>query len=453
MENIRATEIRAFKERTFFGFSRFLMIVFALLTALFTIMMVFMNNEKDSVTKFVSWPAIIVFVLAGIMLIAFLVKKKYVQAILALVFIVFNILLITRVLDIPTWAAKANEIREAKASSSSSSSSKGPFDSFKSFGSIFDSGYSIGISLTGLGTFALSVVYFIFTIKSLVVIRGASIDAAFAAKAEELKNDPEAAKKTSMKRIKKRTNKMARKERYVDFCHELGVLCILDDPAYNDKYFIVGESKFSGSVIIFGLLNLLWGFLNIITLGILIPWTTTWKEKYYAEKSMYSGKKVKFDGKGIQLLGRWVLWELLCIVTLGIYAFFMAIALKKWVVKHQHFEDEPDVKSEYTGTTFGRGLLVFGLKILQFITLGWATPYVCNRIARYDMEHTVISGHPLVFGGTAGKLFARFLLWMLLCIVTVGVYAILVMPMNMTRYSVHYSRVQDMSYDPASDPR
>ena len=69
------------------------------------------------------------------------------------------------------------------------------------------------------------------------------------------------------------------------------------------------------------------------------------------------------------------------------------------------------------------------------------------------MEHTVVSGHPLIFGGTAGKLLLRFMLWMLLSIVTFGVYAILVMPMNMTKYSVHYSRVRDMSYDPASDPR
>ena len=455
MENIRATEIRDFKDRNFFGFSRFLVIVFAIATVIFTLSMVLVNNEETSPDKLQIWPSIVVFVLSGLMLIAFLLKKKYVQAILLLVFIIINILFVTRAIDLIGFNIKAKAYEEAHASSSSSaaSTSQGPFSAFESIGKSFSNPHRLIKMILDLVISAYGIVYFIFNIKALVVRRAESINNAFRAKAEELRNNPEAAKGTSMKRIKKRTNKFARKEKYVQFCHELGVLCILDDPGYNDKYFIVGESKFKGSVIILGLLSLLWGFLNLITLGILIPWTTAWKEKYYAERTIYSGKRVKFDGKGIQLLGRWILWELLCIVTLGIYAFFMAIALKKWVIKHQHFEDETDAESEYTGTTFGRGLLVFGLKILQFITLGWATPYVCNRIAKYDMEHTVVSGHPLIFGGTAGKLLLRFMLWMLLCIVTFGVYAILVMPMNMTKYTVHYSRVRDMSYDPVSDPR
>ena len=367
--------------------------------------------------------------------------------------LVVNILLVTRVIDIGALILKADELEKSKSGSSNSggSSSAGPFAAFADIGKSFSNQYYLIRMLVILASTALGIVLFIFAIKAVNVKRPATIDAALVAKAEDFKNNPEA--KGSIKRIKKRINKFAKKNKFVEFCHELGVLCILDDPGYNDKYFVEGESKFTGSVIMLGLYSTLWGFLNLITLGILIPWTTSWKYKYYANKTTYSGKKVVFDGKGIQLLGRWILWELLCIVTLGIYGFFMAIALKKWVVKHQHFEGEEEAKSEYSGTTFGRGLLAVGLKILQFISFGWAVPFCENKMAKYDMEHTNISGHQLIFGGTTAKLFIRYMLWWVLSVVTLGIYALLVMPMNMTKYSVKFSRIQDMSYDPASDPR
>ena len=448
MENIRASEIRKFKEHSFFGFSCFLMVVLALATMGLTLSAIMTNNQFDSPDLFVIWGNIAAAVIAGIMLIAFLVKKKYVQAILALLFIALNVLLATRVLDVLDWGIKCREAIAAETGESGSSSGI-------SLAALLDSLTNqwglLNLAVSG-GTTILGIVYFVFTIISLRKVRGANIDAALKAKIEDIKAHPEN-KAMSPKKLVKVTNKYARKAKYVDFCHALGVLCILDDPTQNEKYFIPGESKFTGSVIILGLLTLLWWILNIITLGILIPWTSAWKQKYYAEHTTFSGKKVVFDGKGIQLLGKWILWTLLCIITAGIYGFFMAIALKKWIVKHQHFEDEPNVESEYTGTTFGRGIMVILLRILQAITLGLATPYVENKIQEYDMEHTIISGHPLVFDGTAAKLLGNFLLWILLSIVTIGFYAILVLPMNMKRYAVKHSMVLDVNYDPASDPR
>ena len=39
------------------------------------------------------------------------------------------------------------------------------------------------------------------------------------------------------------------------------------------------------------------------------------------------------------LFGNYIKWILLTIVTLGIYSFWLGINMKKWVVKHTHFED------------------------------------------------------------------------------------------------------------------
>ncbi|MDR0914291.1 MAG: DUF898 domain-containing protein, partial [Oscillospiraceae bacterium] len=49
------------------------------------------------------------------------------------------------------------------------------------------------------------------------------------------------------------------------------------------------------------------------------------------------GKRLRFDGKAIQLFGSWIKWLLLCLITLGIYSFWLGIALQKWKTKHTHF--------------------------------------------------------------------------------------------------------------------
>ena len=57
-----------------------------------------------------------------------------------------------------------------------------------------------------------------------------------------------------------------------------------------------------------------------------------WETKH----TVINGRRLSFDGKAIQLFGNWIKWALLCIVTLGIYSFWLSIALKKWKTKHTH---------------------------------------------------------------------------------------------------------------------
>ena len=56
-----------------------------------------------------------------------------------------------------------------------------------------------------------------------------------------------------------------------------------------------------------------------------------------AKHTVINGKRLYFDGKAIQLFGNWIKWLLLTIITLGIYSFWLGIALKKWRTKHTHF--------------------------------------------------------------------------------------------------------------------
>ena len=58
-----------------------------------------------------------------------------------------------------------------------------------------------------------------------------------------------------------------------------------------------------------------------------------WETKH----TVINGKRLSFDGKAIQLFGNWIKWLLLTIITLGIYSFWLRIALKKWKTKHTYY--------------------------------------------------------------------------------------------------------------------
>jgi len=99
------------------------------------------------------------------------------------------------------------------------------------------------------------------------------------------------------------------------------------------------ESRFTGST--FGLLWLsFWtSFVTGITIGIAFPFMLCKKEKWMANHTYVNGRQLFFDGTGMQLFGNWIKWSLLVIVTLGIYALFVPIAIKKWTVSHIKFAE------------------------------------------------------------------------------------------------------------------
>lgn len=96
------------------------------------------------------------------------------------------------------------------------------------------------------------------------------------------------------------------------------------------------ESKFTGRLIGLIGVNLLSGLITIITLGIAYPAGVCIKERWIARNTIIDGKRLVFDGKGIQLFGKYIGWFLLTIITLGIYSFWLGIKMKQWIVSHTH---------------------------------------------------------------------------------------------------------------------
>ena len=96
------------------------------------------------------------------------------------------------------------------------------------------------------------------------------------------------------------------------------------------------ESKFDGGLLGLIGVGIVVGFVNTITLGLAAPWMTCYAGRWFAKHIMIDGKRLTFDGTGGQLFGTYIKWLLLCLVTLGIYSFWLAINMVKWVIKHVH---------------------------------------------------------------------------------------------------------------------
>ncbi len=101
----------------------------------------------------------------------------------------------------------------------------------------------------------------------------------------------------------------------------------------------VAKSVWTGSVL--GLIgaSLAMGFISVLTLGIGIPWAISYYIRYIAEHMTIHGHRLSFDGTGGQLIGNWIKWVLLSIVTLGIYSFWIPNNIWIWITKHIHIPE------------------------------------------------------------------------------------------------------------------
>ena len=60
--------------------------------------------------------------------------------------------------------------------------------------------------------------------------------------------------------------------------------------------------------------------------------------------------------------------------------------------------------------------------LITFMTLGICYPWACCMIYSWETKHTVINGRRLRFNGTAIGLFGNWIKWLLLTIITFGIY-------------------------------
>jgi uncharacterized membrane protein YjgN (DUF898 family) len=60
--------------------------------------------------------------------------------------------------------------------------------------------------------------------------------------------------------------------------------------------------------------------------------------------TVIDGQALGFEGKGGSLFGKYIIWFLLCLITLGIYRLWIPIKKQQWLTKHIHFVPQAPVR-------------------------------------------------------------------------------------------------------------
>ena len=129
------------------------------------------------------------------------------------------------------------------------------------------------------------------------------------------------------------------------------------------------RSHFDGTVLQLVGYSLLAGLLTAVTFGIGYPWALCMLKRWEVKHTYIESRRLQFDGKGLQLLGMWVMLALIpfivliaaifltrpflesksgtvvagfiymaLIIAALFYSYFVQIQIKKWTVKHTEFE-------------------------------------------------------------------------------------------------------------------
>ena len=81
------------------------------------------------------------------------------------------------------------------------------------------------------------------------------------------------------------------------------------------------------------------------------------------------------------------------------------------------------MESKFTGGLLGQIGITLLMIIIVVCTLSIATPAAICLKERWYCKHTIIDGKRLSFDGNGWQLFGQFIKWLLLTIITLGIYS------------------------------
>ena len=170
---------------------------------------------------------------------------------------------------------------------------------------------------------------------------------------------------------------------------------------------------------------LLGALVTICTAGVCFPVAYIWVLRWQYKHSLYDGKRLSFDGKVSQLLGKWVCWLLLCIPTALIFALFIPKKLLQWKASHLHLAGElPFLGGTWHGNGIALVLVKFGCFLFSLITLWLLKPLAICWKNRFIQKRLIIDGRKMWFNGDGVEIIGRWIVWSLLTLITFGIYAL-----------------------------
>jgi len=221
---------------------------------------------------------------------------------------------------------------------------------------------------------------------------------------------------------------------------------------------VVYESKFTGGAFANFFIGLITAIVSVITLFLAYPVMVCWHKRWEANHTYINGRRLRFDGKAMQLFGKFIIWLLLSLITFGLYYIFcMRVALEKWYTKHTHFagspqekEDEEESRSVFDGNSLG----LFGVNLLTFfvtvITLTFGSYWAHCYKERWFCKHKTIDGARLYFDGKAAQYFGKRFVWYLLTIITLGIYSFWLI-VKSKKWTVYHTKTETGAKLPPAD--
>ena len=223
-------------------------------------------------------------------------------------------------------------------------------------------------------------------------------------------------------------------------------------------------SKFTGTTGDWFINAIICSLIVSFSFGIATPYAYCRMIRWTIENTSYNGQRLVFRGKGGDLMGKWLLWMLLSIITCGIYSIWIPAQLDQYRVKNTVLyckkqnttaeagttDTKPKPKvSVFYGTTGGWFINALVASLIISFSFGIATPYAYCRMVRWTQENTTYNGQRVVFRGQASSLMGKWLLWMLLTIVTCGIYSLWI-PVKLDQWRVSNTTLY-MKKAPASN--
>lgn len=101
-------------------------------------------------------------------------------------------------------------------------------------------------------------------------------------------------------------------------------------------------------------------------------------------------------------------------------------------------------ESQFTGDMFGMLAVNLVTVFVTGITFSLAYPWILCWREKWFKEHTYINGRQLYFTGTGMQLFGNWLKWVLLTIITCGIYS-LWLPVKIEQWSVKHTCFADQA--------
>lgn len=183
-------------------------------------------------------------------------------------------------------------------------------------------------------------------------------------------------------------------------------------------------SQFTGGAFANAFIKWIAAFVSLITLGLAYPAMVCWHNRWEAKHTYYDGRQLTFVGKAGNLFGKYILWALLTVVTIGLYYVFCArVAMQKWIVKNTHFKDSDEgAESKFDGTSMGLIGVNWLTGFVTVITLTFGAYWAHCYKERWFQRHTVIDGVRMSFNGRGLQYFGKRVLWTFLTIITIGIY-------------------------------